>query len=120
MSNSTNSRVRGIWGIFPAAVALVSVIAFFVHFLGAEGKMKIAVIDYAKVIESIDPDATESQRGEVMDAVQTQIRKLGAAGYLVLDKNAVLFVPEEMKVPIPTLPEPTSASKVDQSSASPR
>lgn len=64
--------------------------------------VKIAVIDYAKIIESIPPGAGESERDAVMNRVQTQIRKLGAAGYLVLHSNAVLATPSSMQVPVPS------------------
>lgn len=63
--------------------------------------VKIAVIDYAKIIESIQPGAGEAERDAVMNKVQTQVRKLGAAGYLVLHSNAVLATPASMQVPIP-------------------
>lgn len=66
--------------------------------------VKIAVIDYAKIVESIQPGAGEAERDAVMNRVQTQVRKLGAAGYLVLHSNAVLATPPSMQVPIPIAP----------------
>lgn len=73
------------------------------HTFRPDNGLKIAVVDYGKVIESIPTDASDVQRDEIMSAVQTQIRKLGAAGYLVVNGSAMLYTPESLRVPQPKI-----------------
>lgn len=91
--------------------------AYVMHRLLADDGLKIAVIEYGKVIESISTDTPDEKRDEIMGAVQTQIRKLGAAGYLVLNGNAVLYMPEAMRVPVPKLSDAQESSATSGSVA---
>lgn len=58
----------------------------------------VFVMDRAKLIQSIPPNATQEQMAKIVDDWQSQARKLSNAGYLVIDSTAVVAAPSDLYI----------------------
>ena len=58
----------------------------------------VFVLDRAKLIQSIPPNASQEQMAKIVDDWQGQAKKLSDAGYLVIDSTAVVAAPEDVYV----------------------
>lgn len=58
----------------------------------------VFVLDRAKLIQSIPPNATQEQMAKIVDDWQAQAKKLSDAGYLVIDSTAVVAAPDDVYV----------------------
>ncbi|WAR43548.1 hypothetical protein [Methylomonas rapida] len=58
----------------------------------------VFVLDRAKLIQSIPPNANQEQMAKIVDDWQSQAKKLSDAGYLVIDSTAVVAAPEDVYV----------------------
>jgi hypothetical protein len=58
----------------------------------------VFVLDRAKLIQSIQPNASQEQMAKIVDDWQGQAKKLSDAGYLVIDSTAVVAAPEDVYV----------------------
>jgi len=58
----------------------------------------VFVLDRAKLIQAIPPNANSEQMAKIVDDWQSQARKLSDAGYLVIDSTAVVAAPEDVYV----------------------
>ena len=58
----------------------------------------VFVLDRAKLIQSIPPNASQEQMTKIVDDWQGQAKKLSDAGYLVIDSTAVVAAPEDVYV----------------------
>ncbi|OAI06846.1 hypothetical protein A1353_08470 [Methylomonas methanica] len=58
----------------------------------------VFVLDRAKLIQSIPPNASQENMTKIVDDWQAQARKLSDAGYLVIDSTAVVAAPEDVYV----------------------
>ncbi|CAD6871631.1 hypothetical protein [Methylomonas fluvii] len=58
----------------------------------------VFVLDRAKLIQSIPPNANQEQMAKIVDDWQGQAKKLSDAGYLVIDSTAVVAAPEDVYV----------------------
>jgi len=58
----------------------------------------VFILDRAKLIQSIPPNATQEQMAKIVDDWQGQAKKLSDAGYLVIDSTAVVAAPEDVYV----------------------
>jgi hypothetical protein len=58
----------------------------------------VFVLDRARLIQALPPNASPEQMIQVVDSWKTQANKLSAAGYLVLDSTAIVAAPDDMYV----------------------
>jgi hypothetical protein len=58
----------------------------------------VFVLDRAKLIQSIPPNASQDQMAKIVDDWQSQAKKLSDAGYLVIDSTAVVTAPDDVYV----------------------
>lgn len=58
----------------------------------------VFVLDRARLIQALPPDATQEQMIQTVDGWKNLGRKLSAAGYLVIDSTAVVAAPEDVYV----------------------
>ncbi|WP_445368726.1 hypothetical protein ACH5Y9_04850 [Methylomonas sp. BW4-1] len=58
----------------------------------------VFVLDRAKLIQSIPPNASQEQMAKIVDDWQGQAKKLSDAGYLVIDSTAVVAAPADVYV----------------------
>lgn len=58
----------------------------------------VFVLDRAKLIQSIPPNANQDQMAKIVDDWQDQAKKLSDAGYLVIDSTSVVAAPEDVYV----------------------
>ena len=58
----------------------------------------VFVLDRAKLIQGIPPNATQEQMAKVVDDWQRQTRKLSDTGYLVIDSTAVVAAPKDVYI----------------------
>ena len=58
----------------------------------------VFILDRAKLIQSIPPNATQEQMSKIVDDWQGQAKKLSDAGYLVIDSTAVVAAPSDLYV----------------------
>jgi len=58
----------------------------------------VFVLDRAKLIQSIPPNASQEHMAKIVDDWQDQAKKLSDAGYLVIDSTAVVAAPEDVYV----------------------
>ncbi|OHX36955.1 hypothetical protein BJL95_19870 [Methylomonas sp. LWB] len=58
----------------------------------------VFVLDRAKLIQSIPPNASQEQMAKIVDDWQSQAKKLSDAGYLVIDSTAVVTAPDDVYV----------------------
>ncbi|PKD38248.1 hypothetical protein CWO84_23865 [Methylomonas sp. Kb3] len=58
----------------------------------------VFVLDRAKLIQSIPPNASQEHMAKIVDDWQGQAKKLSDAGYLVIDSTAVVAAPEDVYV----------------------
>ncbi|MFZ2449248.1 MAG: hypothetical protein WAW36_01865 [Methylovulum miyakonense] len=58
----------------------------------------VFVLDRARLIQSLPPDASQEQMSQTVEAWTTLGRKLSAAGYLVIDSTAVVAAPADVYV----------------------
>jgi len=58
----------------------------------------VFVLDRAKLIQSLPPNASQEQMKQIVDSWKNQATKLSAAGYLVIDSTAVVAAPEDVYV----------------------
>lgn len=58
----------------------------------------VFVLDRAKLIQSIPPNASQEQMAKIVDDWQGQAKKLSEAGYLVIDSTAVVSAPDDVYV----------------------
>ena len=58
----------------------------------------VFVLDRAKLLQSIPPNASQEQMAKIVDDWQGQAKKLSDAGYLVIDSTAVVAAPEDVYV----------------------
>lgn len=58
----------------------------------------VFVLDRAKLIQSIPPNAGQDQMAKIVDDWQSQAKKLSGAGYLVIDSTAVVTAPDDVYV----------------------
>jgi len=58
----------------------------------------VFVLDRAKMIQAIPPNATQAQMAKIVDDWQSQARKLSDAGYLVIDSTAVVAAPSDLYI----------------------
>ena len=58
----------------------------------------VFVLDRAKLIQAIPPNATQEQMTKIVDDWQSQARKLSDAGYLVIDSTAVVAAPGDLYI----------------------
>ncbi|QPK61663.1 hypothetical protein IVG45_12310 [Methylomonas sp. LL1] len=58
----------------------------------------VFVLDRAKLIRSIPPNASQDQMTKIVDDWQSQAKKLSDAGYLVIDSTAVVTAPDDVYV----------------------
>lgn len=94
---------------------VAAVVSFIVHVTIQPPVTPIAIIDYGNVVASLTSETTDAEREKLMGAVETQIRKLTAAGFLVLNSNSVLGAPGELKVPVPSIKTTTGIADADMS-----
>lgn len=60
----------------------------------------VFLLDRAKLIQSIPPNATQEQMAKIVDDWQGQAKKLSDAGYLVMDSTAVVAAPSDLYVQV--------------------
>ncbi|OAI17087.1 hypothetical protein A1507_11310 [Methylomonas koyamae] len=58
----------------------------------------VFVLDRAKLIQSIPPNASQEQMAKIVDDWQGQAKKLSDAGYLVIDSTAVVAAPQDIYI----------------------
>ncbi len=58
----------------------------------------VLVLDRARLIQSIPPNATQEQMTKMVDDWQGQAKKLSDAGYLVIDSTAVVAAPIDLYI----------------------
>lgn len=58
----------------------------------------VFVLDRAKLIQAIPPNATQEQMSKIVDDWQSQARKLSDAGYLVIDSTSVVAAPGDLYI----------------------
>lgn len=58
----------------------------------------VFVLERAKLIQSIPPNASQEQMAKIVEDWQGQAKKLSDAGYLVIDSTAVVAAPEDVYV----------------------
>ncbi|WNB74063.1 hypothetical protein [Methylomonas koyamae] len=58
----------------------------------------VFVLNRAKLIQSIPPNASQEQMAKIVDVWQGQAKKLSEAGYLVIDSTAVVAAPADVYV----------------------
>lgn len=58
----------------------------------------VFVLDRAKLIQSIPPNASQEHMTKIVDDWQGQAKKLSDAGYLVIDSTSVVAAPEDVYV----------------------
>jgi len=58
----------------------------------------VFVLDRAKLIQSIPPNASQEHMTKIVEDWQGQAKKLSDAGYLVIDSTAVVAAPEDVYV----------------------
>lgn len=58
----------------------------------------VFVLDRAKLIQSIPPNASQEQMAKIVDDWQGQAKKLSDAGYLVIDSTAVVTAPSDLYI----------------------
>ncbi|MCQ8118413.1 hypothetical protein [Methylomonas rosea] len=58
----------------------------------------VFVLDRAKLIQAIPPNANQEQMAQIVDDWQSQARKLSDAGYLVIDSTAVVSAPHDVYI----------------------
>ena len=58
----------------------------------------VFVLDRARLIQALPPNATPEQMARTVDDWQRLAAKLSAAGYLVLDSTAVVAAPDDVYV----------------------
>ncbi len=56
------------------------------------------ILDRAKLIQSIPPNASQEQMAKIVDDWQAQAKKLSDAGYLVIDSTAVVAAPQDIYI----------------------
>lgn len=61
----------------------------------------VFVMDRARLIRSIPPNATQEQMNQIVDDWQRQAKKLSDAGYLVIDSTAVVSAPGDLYIKAP-------------------
>ncbi|MBD9362314.1 hypothetical protein [Methylomonas fluvii] len=61
----------------------------------------VFILDRAKLIQSIPPNATQEQMTKMVDDWQGQAKKLSDAGYLVIDSTAVVAAPSDLYIQAP-------------------
>lgn len=60
----------------------------------------VFVLDRAKLIQSIPPNATQEQMAKMVDDWQSQAKKLSDAGYLVIDSTTVVAAPSDLYIQV--------------------
>ena len=58
----------------------------------------VFVLDRAKLIQSIPPNASQEHMAKIVEDWQGQAKKLSDAGYLVIDSTSVVAAPEDVYV----------------------
>jgi len=58
----------------------------------------VFILDRAKLIQAIPPNATQDQMAKIVEDWQSQARKLSDAGYLVIDSTAVVAAPSDLYI----------------------
>ena len=58
----------------------------------------VFILDRAKLIQSIPPNATQEQMAKIVNDWQGQAKKLSDAGYLVIDSTAVVAAPSDLYI----------------------
>lgn len=58
----------------------------------------VFILDRAKLIQAIPPNATQEQMAKIVDDWQGQAKKLSDAGYLVIDSTAVVAGPSDLYI----------------------
>jgi len=58
----------------------------------------VFVLDRAKLIQSIPPNASQEQMTKIVDDWQSQAKKLSNAGYLVIDSTAVVAAHSDLYI----------------------
>jgi hypothetical protein len=58
----------------------------------------VFVLDRAKLIQSIPPNASQEHMAKIVEDWQGQAKKLSDAGYLVIDSTAVVAAPSDLYI----------------------
>ena len=104
--NTSNSKDTSLWKFWAwfavAAVIMVNGAGFYYLNYKVDRKFSeippIAVIDLTKVAAEYPEGASESELNALMIKTNNAIVKLKDAGYLVIDAQAVLAAPDELRV----------------------
>tara|TARA_R110002051_G_scaffold325827_2_gene431773 strand:- start:3195 stop:3551 length:357 start_codon:yes stop_codon:yes gene_type:complete len=108
MPNNSDRRTSGgsiANTVVVCMFVLVLVMGFFLHNrIGALESQSIGVadsvliIDYQSLFAGLPEDITGEQANEIFNRVHERILALQDAGYIVLDSNAVLAAPAELRL----------------------
>jgi len=60
----------------------------------------VFILDRARLIQAIPPNATQEQMSKIVDDWQGQAKKLSDAGYLVIDSTAVVAAPSDLYIQV--------------------